>query len=245
MPRCMTHQINSASNYCVDYPPLPYLRPMPFPTPPLRYSTGILLRETFSSCTTRTRQGSQSQASWTETNENGWDPDLPVPDDESGLIRKSFVDEIEKLKPGSLEMARRTKDGCLGLVYERAWKGFFSNEHVEELDQIEAAAKKLTRSSAFSSHSPLGFIIVEKRPLPGDPTPADAPPAFCIRVSKYRTILRINYDLVVKLICEEKIPVVAVINGLENRDNMKKWWKRDAAEVVLQVPRSTSYLFTA
>jgi hypothetical protein len=82
--------------------------------------------------------------------ETAWDPDLPVPDDKSELIKKSFVDEIEKLKPGFLEMVRRTRDGCLRLVYERARGGFFSNEHVKELDQIEAAAKKLTKSPAFS-----------------------------------------------------------------------------------------------
>ncbi len=104
--------------------------------------------------------------------ENAWDPDLPVPDDKSELIKKSFVDEIEKLKPGFLEMVRRTRDGCLRLVYERAREGFFSNGHVKELDQIEAAAKKLTKSSDFSSHSPLDFMIVEKHPLPDDPTSA-------------------------------------------------------------------------
>lgn len=78
------------------------------------------------------------------------DPDLPVPDDKSELIKKSFVDEIEKLKPWFLKMVRRTRDGCLRLVYETAREGFFSNEHAKELDQIEAAAKKLTKSSAFS-----------------------------------------------------------------------------------------------
>jgi len=78
--------------------------------------------------------------------ENEWDPDLPVLDDKSERIKKSFVDEIEKLKPGFLDMVRRTRDGCLRLVYERAREGFFSNEHVKELDRIEEAAKKLTVS---------------------------------------------------------------------------------------------------
>jgi hypothetical protein len=59
------------------------------------------------------------------------------------------VDEIEKLEPGFLEMVRRTRDGCLRLVYERAREGFFSNEHVKELDQIEAAAKKLTNDMSY------------------------------------------------------------------------------------------------
>jgi len=55
-----------------------------------------------------------------------------------------FFDEIEKLEPGFLEMVRRTRDGLLRLVYERARGGFFSN-NVKELDRIGAAANKLTK----------------------------------------------------------------------------------------------------
>ena len=34
-------------------------------------------------------------------------------------------------------------------------------------------------------------------------------------------------ELWVALICEKNDPVVAVINGLENEDNMDDWWKRN------------------
>ena len=68
--------------------------------------------------------------------EDEWDPDLPVPDEKSEYIKQSFVDEIEKLKPGFLEMVRRTRDGCLRLVYERARQGFCSNEHVKDLERL-------------------------------------------------------------------------------------------------------------
>jgi len=78
--------------------------------------------------------------------ENEWDPDLHLPDDKSEHIKKSFVDEIEELEPGYLEMVRRTRDGCLRLVFERARQGFFSNEHVKDLDRIEQAANKLPDS---------------------------------------------------------------------------------------------------
>src|SRR6266540_5347886 len=43
--------------------------------------------------------------------EDDWDPDLPVADEKGERIKKSFVDEIEKLEPGFLEMVRRTRDG--------------------------------------------------------------------------------------------------------------------------------------
>jgi len=44
---------------------------------------------------------------------------------------------------------------------------------------------------------------------------------YCIRASEYREYLRVNYDLVAKIICERRVPVVAVINGLENEDKMR------------------------
>lgn len=75
--------------------------------------------------------------------ENEWDPDLPVPDEESERVKRTFVGEIERLKPGFVMMVRRVRDGCLRLVYERAREGFSANEHVKELDRIEVAAKKL------------------------------------------------------------------------------------------------------
>ena len=50
---------------------------------------------------------------------------------------------------------------------------------------------------------------------------------YCIRASEYRPFLRVDYDLVAKLICDDNVPVVAVINGLENEDNMEDWWKRN------------------
>ena len=50
---------------------------------------------------------------------------------------------------------------------------------------------------------------------------------YCIRASRYRSILRANYDLVAKLICDGNVPVVLAINGLENEGNMDDWWKRN------------------
>ena len=48
---------------------------------------------------------------------------------------------------------------------------------------------------------------------------------YCIRASRFRSILRVNYDLVAKTICKQKVPVVAVVTGLENQENMDGWWE--------------------
>jgi len=47
---------------------------------------------------------------------------------------------------------------------------------------------------------------------------------YCIRGSRLRDIVKINYDLFSKMICASEVPIVVVITGLENEDNMEDWW---------------------
>ncbi|KAF8336726.1 P-loop containing nucleoside triphosphate hydrolase protein [Amanita rubescens] len=47
---------------------------------------------------------------------------------------------------------------------------------------------------------------------------------YCIRGSRLRDIVKINYDLFHKIICASQVPIVVVITGLENEDNMEDWW---------------------
>jgi len=47
---------------------------------------------------------------------------------------------------------------------------------------------------------------------------------YCIRGSRLRDIVKINYDLFCKIICASQVPIVVVITGLENEDNMEDWW---------------------
>jgi len=54
-------------------------------------------------------------ASDQEGEEDEWDLDLPVPDEKGEHIKKSFLDEIEKLELRFLEMVRQTRDGFLRL----------------------------------------------------------------------------------------------------------------------------------
>ncbi|KAF8632336.1 hypothetical protein AX15_001924 [Amanita polypyramis BW_CC] len=48
---------------------------------------------------------------------------------------------------------------------------------------------------------------------------------YCIRGLRYRNIVKINYDLFSNVICEGKVPIVAVVTGLENEDDMGAWWE--------------------
>lgn len=47
---------------------------------------------------------------------------------------------------------------------------------------------------------------------------------YCIRGSRLRDIVKINYDLFYKIVCSAKVPIVIVATGLENENNMEDWW---------------------
>ncbi|KAH7888529.1 P-loop containing nucleoside triphosphate hydrolase protein [Phlebopus sp. FC_14] len=47
---------------------------------------------------------------------------------------------------------------------------------------------------------------------------------YVIRGTRYREILRINYDLFYRGLCGGRVPVVVVITGLENEQSMDSWW---------------------
>ena len=53
---------------------------------------------------------------------------------------------------------------------------------------------------------------------------------YCIRGSRLRDIVKINYDLFYKMICASKVPVVVVVTGLENEDNMEDWWSDNVVD---------------
>ena len=53
---------------------------------------------------------------------------------------------------------------------------------------------------------------------------------YCIRGSRLRDIVKINYDLFHKIICGGKVPIVVVITGLENEDDMEDWWVDNAED---------------
>ena len=49
---------------------------------------------------------------------------------------------------------------------------------------------------------------------------------YCIR-GRLVDIIRVNYDLFWKIICGENIPIVLVVTGLEDEQNMDVWWPRN------------------
>ncbi|KAJ3571218.1 hypothetical protein NP233_g3890 [Leucocoprinus birnbaumii] len=54
---------------------------------------------------------------------------------------------------------------------------------------------------------------------------------YCIRWSRYRKILRENYDLFSGIICSGVIPTVVVITGLEHQESMEAWWEKNRGEL--------------
>jgi len=48
---------------------------------------------------------------------------------------------------------------------------------------------------------------------------------YCIRGSRLRDIVKINYDLFYTILCGAQVPVVVAVTGLENEDDMEDWWK--------------------
>ncbi|KAH7908245.1 P-loop containing nucleoside triphosphate hydrolase protein [Hygrophoropsis aurantiaca] len=54
---------------------------------------------------------------------------------------------------------------------------------------------------------------------------------YCIRGSRYRDILRLNYDLFYGALCQKEVPIVAVVTGLENEDPMESWWDVNRADL--------------
>ena len=53
---------------------------------------------------------------------------------------------------------------------------------------------------------------------------------YCIRGTRFRDILRFNYDMFTSIICQNKVPVVLVITGLENESPMDSWWDANKKE---------------
>jgi hypothetical protein len=47
---------------------------------------------------------------------------------------------------------------------------------------------------------------------------------YCIRGSRLRDIVRVNYDLFWGIICQRKVPIVLVVTGLELEEDMERWW---------------------
>lgn len=54
---------------------------------------------------------------------------------------------------------------------------------------------------------------------------------YCIRGTRLRDIIRVNYDLFWGIICNGQVPIVLVINGLENEDDMDGWWRDNCDEL--------------
>ncbi|RDB20899.1 hypothetical protein Hypma_012000 [Hypsizygus marmoreus] len=53
----------------------------------------------------------------------------------------------------------------------------------------------------------------------------------CFRGTRFRDIVKINYDMFFKVICGGNVPIVAVVTGLENEEPMEAWWTANEEEL--------------
>jgi hypothetical protein len=54
---------------------------------------------------------------------------------------------------------------------------------------------------------------------------------YCVRGTRFRDILQVNYDLFCNIICQNSAPVVIVVTGLENESPMELWWDENGGEL--------------
>ncbi|KAF8444879.1 P-loop containing nucleoside triphosphate hydrolase protein [Boletus edulis BED1] len=57
---------------------------------------------------------------------------------------------------------------------------------------------------------------------------------YCVRASRLRKTLLSNYNLFYSAICRKKVPIVAVVTGLENyEEEMQDWWAANETEFAM------------
>ncbi|KAF8844630.1 hypothetical protein BDN67DRAFT_666470 [Paxillus ammoniavirescens] len=54
---------------------------------------------------------------------------------------------------------------------------------------------------------------------------------YVIRGTRFREVVRLNYELFSRSICRQSVPIVAVVTGLENEEPMDAWWDKNKADL--------------
>ncbi|KAJ8593058.1 P-loop containing nucleoside triphosphate hydrolase protein [Rhizopogon salebrosus TDB-379] len=49
---------------------------------------------------------------------------------------------------------------------------------------------------------------------------------FCVRAGRFTAAIKNNYRLFYEWLCEEKVPIILVLTGLEREQNMEGWWTK-------------------
>jgi tRNA U34 5-carboxymethylaminomethyl modifying GTPase MnmE/TrmE len=50
---------------------------------------------------------------------------------------------------------------------------------------------------------------------------------FCVRASRFTSTIQNNYRLFYEWLCEEKVPIILVLTGLEREQNTEDWWTKN------------------
>jgi aminoglycoside phosphotransferase (APT) family kinase protein len=75
--------------------------------------------------------------------EEDWDPDAPVFNDDCREVKEAFVEEIERLLPGFMEVVRKVRRTPLKKLWNLARKGLRSNEDFKIAEELIAAFSAL------------------------------------------------------------------------------------------------------
>ncbi|TFK67394.1 hypothetical protein BDN72DRAFT_98755 [Pluteus cervinus] len=54
---------------------------------------------------------------------------------------------------------------------------------------------------------------------------------YCMRGTRFRKVIKDNYDLFRTIVTGGNVPIVLVITGLEQEDDMEDWWKENEADL--------------
>jgi len=54
---------------------------------------------------------------------------------------------------------------------------------------------------------------------------------YVLRGNRFRGIVRINYEIFQRVVCQRKVPIVLVVTGLENESPMETWWEENKEDL--------------
>ncbi|CAA7262629.1 unnamed protein product [Cyclocybe aegerita] len=117
-------------------------------------------------------------------------------------------------------------------VSNRAVGGTFSSDSHEIF--LNAATYKIWDTAGLNEgiHGsvPADVALQNLRTLVGKMSEGINLLVYCVRGTRFREILKFNYDIFYKIICQGEVPIVIVVTGLEHESPMDAWWEANRTE---------------
>ncbi|KAF6749763.1 hypothetical protein DFP72DRAFT_912652 [Ephemerocybe angulata] len=135
------------------------------------------------------------------------------------------------------------KSAIIDMLFESEGKGpapgrsdgstLVNVEHILHLNDHSLSLKLwdtpgLSKSHCRGDDASPGELNLLK--LLGDLTGSTDLLVYCVNGRRFRPIVRQMYDLVYSWACQEQVPILLVVNGLENEEIMEDWWEHDRGD---------------